>query len=114
MEIGRVCVKIVGKDAGKTVIVVDKIDNTYVLIDGNVKRKRCNIKHLEPLHKILKIEKGASTENLIKVMNENGIEVKEVKENKAHKEAKETKKTKEDEPRKSKKDSRKVFRATST
>ena len=105
MEIGRVCVKIVGKDAGKTVIIVDKIDNTYVLIDGNVKRKRCNINHLEPLHKTLKIEKGISTENLVKVMKENGIEVKEHKEHK---------KIKEDEPRKPKKNSRKVSRATST
>ena len=102
MEIGRLCVKIAGKDAGKKVVVVDKVNHSYVLIDGNVKRRKCNIKHLEPLHSLLKIEKGISTESLLKIMKENGIEVKEKKESKKPKE------NKQDEPRKTKKDSRKV------
>jgi len=43
-EIGRVCVKIAGRDAGKTAIVVDKASGERVLIDGNVRRRKCNIK----------------------------------------------------------------------
>ncbi len=64
IDTGRVCMKIAGKDAGKIVVVVDKINEKFVIIDGNVKRKRCNITHLEPLQEVLKIRKGASTEDV--------------------------------------------------
>ncbi|MEM4245166.1 MAG: 50S ribosomal protein L14e [Candidatus Nanoarchaeia archaeon] len=64
IDIGRVCMKIAGRNAGKIVVVVDKVDDNFVIIDGNVKRKRCNITHLEPLQEVLKIKKGASTEDV--------------------------------------------------
>jgi large subunit ribosomal protein L14e len=75
IEIGRVCMKIAGRDAGKPVIVVDKIDDNFVIIDGNVKRKRCNIAHLEPLQEVLKIKKGADTNEVIAEMKKAGIKV---------------------------------------
>lgn len=78
-EIGRVCLKIAGRDAGNTAIVVDTIDNNYVLVDGNVRRKKCNINHLEPLADVLKIKKGASTEEVHKAMITAKIKVKESK-----------------------------------
>lgn len=64
IDVGRVCMKTAGRDAGKIVAVVDKIDDNFVMIDGNVKRKRCNIAHLEPLQEVIKIKKGASTEDV--------------------------------------------------
>jgi len=67
-EIGRICVKIAGRDAGQTAIVIDVIDDNYVLIDGNVRRKKCNIKHLEPLKDKIKIKKAASTSDVHKAM----------------------------------------------
>jgi large subunit ribosomal protein L14e len=76
-EIGRVCVKIAGRDAGKTAIVVDKASGERVLIDGNVRRRKCNIKHLEPLQDILKLKKGASTSEVHKVMIAAKIKVEE-------------------------------------
>jgi large subunit ribosomal protein L14e len=76
-EIGRVCVKIAGRDAGKTAIVVDKTSGERVLIDGNVRRRKCNIKHLEPLQDILKLKKGASTSEVHKVMIAAKIKVEE-------------------------------------
>ncbi len=60
IEIGRLCVKIAGRDAGNKCVVVEIIDDNYVLIDGNVRRKKCNIMHLEPLDDKIKIKKGAS------------------------------------------------------
>jgi len=60
MEIGRVCVKLAGRDAGNVAVVVDNIDDKFVLIDGNVRRRKCNIMHLEPLDEVLKIKKNAS------------------------------------------------------
>lgn len=65
IEIGRICVKIAGRDAGNKCVVVDIIDDNYVLIDGGVRRKKCNIRHLEPLDKTIKIKKGASHENVV-------------------------------------------------
>ena len=48
-EIGRLCVKIAGRDAGLKCLVVEVIDDNYVLIDGQTRRRKCNIKHLEPV-----------------------------------------------------------------
>lgn len=60
MEIGRMCVKIAGRDSGNLCVVVDQLDKNLVLIDGNVRRRKCNIMHLEPLNQVLKIKKNAS------------------------------------------------------
>ncbi len=60
IEIGRLCVKISGRDARRKCIVVDIIDKNNVLIDGDVRRRKCNIAHLEPLDKVIKIKKNAS------------------------------------------------------
>ena len=92
-EIGRVCVKIAGRDAGKTAIVVDKISEEMVLIDGNVRRKKCNIKHLEPLKDVLNVKKGASTSEIHKIMNSAKIKITEKKKIKKTAKKKETKKT---------------------
>jgi len=65
MEIGRVCVKLAGHDAGKRCVIVDVLDSNYVVVGGaGVKRKRCNIAHLEPTDKKLDIPKGASDEEV--------------------------------------------------
>jgi large subunit ribosomal protein L14e len=65
MEIGRVCVRIAGHEAGKKCVIVDVIDRTYVLVAGpEIKRKRCNIAHLEPLPQKLDIAKDASDEDI--------------------------------------------------
>ena len=71
--IGQLCVKIVGRESGKHCVIVDKIDSTYVLIDGNIRRKKCNIIHLEFLNKKLDIKKGASTIEVHKAMEKEGI-----------------------------------------
>ena len=60
IEVGRLCVKTAGIDARHKCVIVDIVDDNYVLIDGDVRRKKCNIKHLEPLNKVIKIRKGAS------------------------------------------------------
>jgi len=87
MKIGQVCVKISGRETGKIVVVIDKVDNKFVLIDGNIKRRKCNINHLMPLKLVLDIKKGASTAEVHKQMSANKLEVvvrkakKEKKEN---------------------------------
>ncbi|TFG08440.1 MAG: 50S ribosomal protein L14e [Promethearchaeota archaeon] len=59
-DIGRICVKLTGREAGYYVVIVDVIDKNYLLIDGlKVRRRRVNYKHLEPTTDVIDIEKGA-------------------------------------------------------
>ncbi len=52
--------KLAGRDAGKVCVVVDQLDKHFVLIDGNVRRRKCNMLHLEPLPDTIKIKKNAA------------------------------------------------------
>jgi len=79
IDVGRVCIKIAGRDAGKIAVVVEKMSDTLVLVDGNVRRKKCNIKHLEPTNKVLSINKGASTEEVHEAMKASNLKVEEKK-----------------------------------
>jgi len=75
VEVGRVCVKIAGREAGRKCVIVDVIDKNFVLITGpqkvnGVKRRRANINHVEPTERKLSIKRGASDEDILKAMNE--------------------------------------------
>ena len=77
LDIGRVCLKLTGREAGKRCIIVDRIDKNFVLITGpqdltGVKRRRSNINHLEPLEEKIKIKRGASDETIIEVLKAAG------------------------------------------
>ncbi|MFW9999418.1 MAG: 50S ribosomal protein L14e [Candidatus Hodarchaeota archaeon] len=64
-DIGRLCVKTMGREAGYHCVVVDIIDKNYLLIDGlKVRRRRVNYKHIEPIKEIVEIKKGASHEEI--------------------------------------------------
>ncbi len=76
VEIGQVAMKLAGRDSGNICVVVDKIDPNYVLIDGNVRRKKCNIKHLEFLNKAIKIKKNTNTDEIKKELERLGVEIK--------------------------------------
>lgn len=78
-DVGRVAIKVLGRNAGKYCVVVDKIDDNFVLVDGNVKRKRCNIRHLEPLPLVLEIKKDASTVAVHEAMKKANLPVEQTK-----------------------------------
>lgn len=68
-DVGRVCVKTSGRDAGKRCVVVDLMDKNFALVTGpkqvsGVRRRRVNVNHLKPLHEKVSIEKGASDEQI--------------------------------------------------
>ena len=65
VDIGRVCVKIAGRDAGKKCVIVDVLGKEMVMIDGETRRRKCNIAHIEPLDKKVDIKKGASHEEVL-------------------------------------------------
>lgn len=74
MKIGQLVLKTVGRDANNFALIVD-IEKNYALIDGNVRRKKVNLKHLEPTNKVLKIKKGASTSEVHKALKTAGIKI---------------------------------------
>ena len=78
-EIGRVCMKIAGRDANKYCVVIDTIDATYVEIDGQTRRRKVNINHLEPLDQVLKIKKGATAKEVADALTKAGFETVEKK-----------------------------------
>ena len=77
LEIGRLCIKTSGQEKGKECVVVDVPGKTFVLIDGNVKRRKCNIAHLRPTPTLLGIKKNASTSEVKEIMQKEGIKIKE-------------------------------------
>ena len=49
IEVGRVCVKKFGRDAGKRAVITKLIDSNFVNVVTTVRQKerKCNVKHLE-------------------------------------------------------------------
>jgi large subunit ribosomal protein L14e len=92
LEIGRVVMKIAGRSSGKIGIVVDKIEKGFVLVDGDLKRKKYNILHLEPLDKVVKIKKGASSSEIKEILKKEGLLKEKKKKFKREKKKKEEKK----------------------
>lgn len=78
-NVGRICVKLAGRDAGLKCIVIDVIDQNMVMIDGETRRRKCNIDHLEPLDQTADIKKGASHEEVKKVFDKLGITARDTK-----------------------------------
>jgi large subunit ribosomal protein L14e len=68
IAVGSVCMKNRGRDAGKKCVVVNLVDANYVeiLSAGRKKRRKCNVRHLEPLGE--KIELKASDEETRKLI----------------------------------------------
>jgi large subunit ribosomal protein L14e len=76
IDIGRICVKLAGRDAGKKCVIIDVLDNKTVLIDGETRRRKCNIMHLAILDETVDLSKNASHEAVCKAL---GAEAKESK-----------------------------------
>lgn len=77
-NVGDICVKISGREAGRKCVIVDLIDKNYVLITGpkhitGVRRRRSNVDHLEPTGKNIQINKGASDADVEKALNDSGL-----------------------------------------
>ncbi|MEM5836737.1 MAG: 50S ribosomal protein L14e [Candidatus Aenigmatarchaeota archaeon] len=115
LEVGRVVMKIAGREAGKYAVVVkaagkEKGEKNFVVITGpklltGVKRRKCNVSHLEPLPYVLEIKEDASDEEVLaafekaNLINKLGLKKPSAAELKAEKEVeqkKEEKKTKKE------------------
>lgn len=79
IEPGRLCIKTTGREAGKIAVVLEKTNDKFVLIDGQVKRRRCNINHLETLDKKIKVTKSTTKDELKKEFEALGYKLNETK-----------------------------------
>jgi len=73
IEVGRICVKLNGRETGRKCVIVDVIDKNFVLITGpqkltGVRRRRTNVKHLEPTTETIEVKKGASDDDVAKII----------------------------------------------
>ena len=114
IEIGTLCMKIVGREGGRIGTVVKKLDKSFVLFTGpklvtGIKRRKCNIEHLEPLNVKLDIKEDATDEEIIEAYKKSGVTTKfklklpsasEMKAAKEKKPVEETKKAKAKEEKK--------------
>ncbi|TFF90943.1 MAG: 50S ribosomal protein L14e [Promethearchaeota archaeon] len=78
IEIGRVCVKLAGREAGNKCVILDVTDKNYVLITGpkdltGIRRRRANIQHLEPIKQKIFIEKNASDPDVIEALEKEDL-----------------------------------------
>ena len=69
MDVGRICVKLKGREAGSRCVIVDVVDRNYVIVTGplevtGVRRRRVNMSHLQPLNEVVEISRNASDEEI--------------------------------------------------
>lgn len=77
IEVGRVCVKVAGREFGKKCVIVDVMDKSFVMVTGpkkvtGVKRRRVNINHVAPTEDTVQIKRGASDEEVTHMLETAG------------------------------------------
>jgi large subunit ribosomal protein L14e len=73
IEIGSLYIKTTGREKGKRCIIVDLMDKNFVLVTGppkitGVKRRRVNLKHLNPTEEKIDVKKGATDKEIEQVL----------------------------------------------
>jgi large subunit ribosomal protein L14e len=77
VEVGRICVKTLGREAGSKCVIVDLVDDNFVVITGpkdvsGVKRRRANVKHIEVTNDSIGIKKGSNDDEVKKALEKAG------------------------------------------
>jgi large subunit ribosomal protein L14e len=77
IEVGRVCVKVAGRESGRKCVIVDVMDKSFVVVTGpkkvtGVKRRRVNINHVAPTEDMIQVKRGASDEEVTQMLEADG------------------------------------------
>jgi large subunit ribosomal protein L14e len=77
-NVGRICVKVMGRETGSHCVIIEIKDDNYVVVTGpkhitGVRRRSCNVRHLEPLETVLPISEGANDDAVEKAITEAGL-----------------------------------------
>lgn len=81
-EVGRLCMKIAGRDANTTCVIVD-IKDGKALVDGESRRRLVSLRHLEPLGQKITIKAGAPHADVAAAFKKLNMELPERKPKKA-------------------------------
>ena len=82
---GRIVMKIAGREAGKYAVIVENSNDGFVLITGpkavtGVKRRKCNIEHIEPTDHKFEMKAKATDDSVEKLWrNSDLIKTLEIK-----------------------------------
>ena len=77
IEVGRICVKQVGREQGQKCVVIDVMDKSFILVTGpkkltGIKRRRVNLNHVSPLEDKIEVKRGASDEEVTQALDAAG------------------------------------------
>ena len=78
LEPGRIVLKIAGREAGKYAVILEDVNDNFVLITGpktitGVKRRKCNIDHIEPTENKLEIKPKADDASIEEMWKSSGL-----------------------------------------
>jgi large subunit ribosomal protein L14e len=78
IEPGRIVLKIAGREAGKYAVIVENLNDNFVLITGpktitGVKRRKCNIDHIEPTEHKFEIDSKADDSSIENLWKNSGL-----------------------------------------
>lgn len=70
LDVGRVCMKVVGRESGMYCVVLKNINKSFIEITGpklltGIKRRRVNINHVEPTKYKLELKEGADENEVL-------------------------------------------------
>jgi len=77
IEVGRICVKQLGREKSKKCVIIDVMDKSFILITGpkklnGVKRRRVNMNHITALETKIEVNRGASDEEVTQILETMG------------------------------------------
>lgn len=78
IEPGRIVLKIAGREAGRYAVIVENVNDNFVLISGpksitGIKRRKCNIEHVEPTEHKLDVDSKADDATLENLWRGSGL-----------------------------------------
>ena len=83
ISVGRIVVKIMGREAGKKAVVTQLLDKNFVEITGpfelsGVKRRRVNIAHIEPTEHTIDLKLNKNSDKDVMSLLDANSEIKSV------------------------------------
>jgi len=78
LEPGRVVLKIAGREAGKYAVIIENVNDDFVLITGpksitGIKRRKCNIDHIEPTEHKFEIDSKVDDSKIEELWKSSGL-----------------------------------------
>jgi large subunit ribosomal protein L14e len=71
MDVGRVCIKLTGREAGNKCVIINVLDRNFVMVTGpKIRRRRVNMNHLKPIDEFVNISRNATDEEVASILTD--------------------------------------------